>query len=512
LKKLIDHVGIEDAGSLIEYSTPAQLVAVLDESIWKNPRPGTPETFNPQEFLRWLEAMLDVSDEFAAERLQALSDELLVTAFSYYLELEDLNTEFRFSDPDQDHFLPGSFENVDCYGSITARPRFDDEWEILSPALNAMHMFDTDWLQSLLYRCLPGGQMWATRDAETAQADAAADHERNREQQGFITPISAQAFLQSAKDTPLAELAAFDAYDIDASDYFRRVTTAQEADLNDQSATRQRLDNQADGAAPNLPDDEEPIYDPAQLKALQDLVIAVELNDAEVSMKRLAGPKTSGPDFHPATMAIQQALGRLADSNQPGLEQCMQELSYLSNIIMMGASLGGQRFTEREAGTAVLATCNLGLEYCPDARIDREPGLVRFFQLGWNLIQQIPGTSVDALVEALESKTLTAQMGIRAWLVADLVKEFKGARFHADLALGRFDNIQDALHMMSLVLDDQACHALGLFVADFPRTVDSAPGSETQTRRFISSLQDLAFPVSFCSNIHMHLKQKAEQI
>ena len=71
LKTLIDRVGVEDAGTMIEFTTPMQLAEVLDEAVWTNPAPGTPEKFDPPEFFRWLEVMLDISDEFAVERLKA---------------------------------------------------------------------------------------------------------------------------------------------------------------------------------------------------------------------------------------------------------------------------------------------------------------------------------------------------------------------------------------------------------------------------------------------------------
>ena len=54
LNKLIEHVGLEDAGPLISYTTDRQLRSILDESLWASLAPGQPETHRPEEFIRWL--------------------------------------------------------------------------------------------------------------------------------------------------------------------------------------------------------------------------------------------------------------------------------------------------------------------------------------------------------------------------------------------------------------------------------------------------------------------------
>ncbi|HIG43208.1 MAG TPA: hypothetical protein EYQ14_22095 [Gammaproteobacteria bacterium] len=66
---LIDRIGVEDSATLIEFTTPGQLAEIIDETTWTNPIPGAPDEFDPVEFFRWLEVILEVGEDFVVERL-----------------------------------------------------------------------------------------------------------------------------------------------------------------------------------------------------------------------------------------------------------------------------------------------------------------------------------------------------------------------------------------------------------------------------------------------------------
>ena len=56
---------------------------------------------------------------------------------------------------------------------------------------------------------------------------------------------------------------------------------------------------------------------------------------------------------------VRVALGRL--QNQPEVfDARMDELTYLSNLIMVGVDSGGERLGSAEAANLVIATCTLG--------------------------------------------------------------------------------------------------------------------------------------------------------
>jgi hypothetical protein len=58
LGKLIDRIGLEDAGELVAMASTAQLERMFDDDLWKAARPGEDETFRPERFALWLNVML----------------------------------------------------------------------------------------------------------------------------------------------------------------------------------------------------------------------------------------------------------------------------------------------------------------------------------------------------------------------------------------------------------------------------------------------------------------------
>ena len=143
LRVFIQEVGIADSAELIAYSTLDQFVAVIDESVWSSPRPGSPERFVPEEFLDWIELILELGDEFTSDRLSAMDEDLLVTALSYNLEVANLN--LRVVDASEDR-QAGQLDAVSGMDSeivilideFELKPVYDDEWPVIEPALFAL--------------------------------------------------------------------------------------------------------------------------------------------------------------------------------------------------------------------------------------------------------------------------------------------------------------------------------------------------------------------------------------
>jgi hypothetical protein len=80
LGKLIDHVGLEDAGELVALATADQMRQVLDEDLWQSVRPGEDESFAPERFWVWIEVLLESGEELAARKLTELPEELVTLA------------------------------------------------------------------------------------------------------------------------------------------------------------------------------------------------------------------------------------------------------------------------------------------------------------------------------------------------------------------------------------------------------------------------------------------------
>src|SRR3954447_11972428 len=80
LGKLIDRIGLEDAGELIALATTAQLERVFDDDLWRAERAGGDETFQPERFALWLRVMLEAGEELLVQRLSELAQGLLALA------------------------------------------------------------------------------------------------------------------------------------------------------------------------------------------------------------------------------------------------------------------------------------------------------------------------------------------------------------------------------------------------------------------------------------------------
>jgi hypothetical protein len=69
LLRLIERVGLEDAGEIVALATTEQLERVFDEDLWQTDVPGEDERFDSGRFLVWLEVMLEAGDSFVAHKL-----------------------------------------------------------------------------------------------------------------------------------------------------------------------------------------------------------------------------------------------------------------------------------------------------------------------------------------------------------------------------------------------------------------------------------------------------------
>jgi len=79
----IQEMGVSDAGDLVALTTPAQVQAFLDLSLW------TRDLLDPDETDDWLEMLLELEDEDFIEKVRRLDPELLGTILRKYAEVYD---------------------------------------------------------------------------------------------------------------------------------------------------------------------------------------------------------------------------------------------------------------------------------------------------------------------------------------------------------------------------------------------------------------------------------------
>ncbi len=77
---LLRRVGLEDAGEIVALLSVEQLTELLDDVLWTAAAPGADEAFDPRRFVTWLEVMLESGEDFVADRLADLSEDLLAPA------------------------------------------------------------------------------------------------------------------------------------------------------------------------------------------------------------------------------------------------------------------------------------------------------------------------------------------------------------------------------------------------------------------------------------------------
>ena len=156
LARLVEKVGLEDAGEIVALATPTQLADVLDEDLWKSARPGEDERFDVDRFLVWLAVLREGGDELVAARLAELPEELVTLAFHRAVMVVSLDTlmeelgESDDADLTEKALADRLSEEIDVYQVIARRT---DGWDDVLAALLALDRDHHDLAMRVLARC-----------------------------------------------------------------------------------------------------------------------------------------------------------------------------------------------------------------------------------------------------------------------------------------------------------------------------------------------------------------------
>jgi hypothetical protein len=318
LLALIDHVGLEDAGEIVAMATVEQLERMFDDDLWRSPKPGEDERFDPARFGLWLEVMLEAGSTFAADRLAELDEGLVAVAFDAQLLVIDLDElVLTMIDPALEKALEnGPYLDFDQYRVIARRA---DGWDTLAAALTSLDERHPGVLRRVLERLCRASSEWIADNGglcnvltavEMLAEDAAADREDRRARAGHVSSASARAFLKlpsvearTILDEPRDAItrAYFREYGAPEAPGLQRVTTWFEEISSD--------------APPLLLEGKPPEPDTLLRRTL-------------------------------ATLDEEVAAGRL------------RELAYLSNVLLAGSP---RRMRPLEAAREALEVCNVGL-------------------------------------------------------------------------------------------------------------------------------------------------------
>jgi hypothetical protein len=228
-------------------------------------------------------------------------------------------------------------------------------------------------------------------DREQDMFDLSIDREGRREQQGFVAPAQARAFLQMARQSqPGADTTV--ATNPIAQAYFRSIATPPPADVA-VTGDVLRLPGAAD--LPPAPEDAA-----AAITAVADL-----LADAGVTQGQPRRLLEAAQGDAPRTARIQAYLQAACERDDRAGSTRTAELAYLANTLVAGCSIQRRPFTAREAADAVLAVCNLAIENRPGDVPDDflvAHDLVSVFQAGWTVLHRdVAMFAAERLIETL---------------------------------------------------------------------------------------------------------------
>ena len=522
LKRLIDHVGLHDAGDLIALTTTEQMRDIFEESLWETLVPGQAERLRPERFLEWLDVMLEAGAGFTAERLIELGDAFVVMNFQPLITVIDASVAVEHQEDGGCMcalcILSARDASFEVIGDYVVVGMHDDEWDTVRAALVEIDGEDAAFLQRVLAQCSTAPTMRSfSGQGQHILDDETYEREQRRERSGFVTPQMAAVFLKATRQTPLDDLVGQTGYDPVAQRYFEQLAAAA-ASAAAAAAERERTAAESDDAERS----DAGAITPVQMRALE-----AALADAEIISDRqpqlLAGPQNAR---EPA-LELQARLDRLQMSAPGVFAARLGELIFLANVLMAGSWYQGGRFTEAEAARAALACANLGLDLLlneeratsPSQRaqfvettLEDAPGIVRLFQVGWNLLQALPMRSAVSLLEALRSDHVRAQLKHKRWMLDEIETAVNDPDIFELIEQGEFADVADNLVLLSLVLDARACQCLKTLIADFPRFPQQLnlgferAQASTNESHYVSTLQQLNRIESFLQQLDRLLK------
>jgi hypothetical protein len=327
LSKLIDRIGLEDAGELVALATTEQLERVFDDDLWKAVRAGEDETFHPDRFAVWLEVMAEAGEAHLIRRLLELPQDLLALVVHRLVLVVDSNELAEaLSAPTYDaEELDRALENApyEEWEELRLIARAPSTWDVVWAALSSLDRDHHDTLRAIFDQCCAmtteyingnGGLYEVLTSSELLENDVAAAREDRRASQGFVSPADARGFLELARRGE-----ALETRDPLTRAYFRNLTPPTIA------------------VAPGAPS-----------PALERLV---ELIGDPKPLPALPPGSESEPGFSAAMRELRE--------RDPGVfAQRVAELGYLVNVMMAGSR---RALRPVEALEQVLRACEAGL-------------------------------------------------------------------------------------------------------------------------------------------------------
>lgn len=382
LHRLVQHRGLEACGALITAATPAQLNSLLDLELWHRTAAGRDERFDVGRFGEWLEALIDSGDSTAARTVAALDKDVVVAGLCRYVRVFDPGIFEPTAQSDDEavnrHDLMNSETSADVpeceVGGYLIRARRMDGWDAIIALCVALETGHHDDFHALMQACRRLSNSRPELDGfhdlplarEQHLNELSTNREQRRSRRGYATVGDARAFLQMARQRPLAS----DVVNPIAAAYFRAAD--EDAEVTPASdATRDTTSAMTDAAS---------------------IAAAIELlTEAGMVPERprlLLNAAQQEP--RAARLATLKRLMEFALHNdERAYIDRSRELAFLANTLLAGCSVQSRPFTPQEASDAAASVCNLGLECQSTPILDSflvDHGLVSAFETGWSTL------------------------------------------------------------------------------------------------------------------------------
>jgi hypothetical protein len=498
LTRLYETVGLHDAGSLMALTPPPLLARALDQAVWTEYRGRT--HLDADVFIDWLAVWLEEGEAFAARRLLALGEELLAVCLGAVLTVTDTNVAglHRWNQDDGDNDASGEVQPVPAGISIGIDrfeivPTQEDERDLLDTALQALWNEAPDLLLHLLERLtaddsrLDGeGLRYRVHD------DSAAARDAERERAGYVSGPAAAAFLGQVRVLGQEGIVELTDYDLESARHLGRLHGVGQSESGSWSpGAEARVSQSEEAPAEDELVGKHPKASPFERQASPpDAEVWALLAAAGVVEPAAAAALLTGPGNEPLT--LERRLEALGAGHPAAFGQAARELAYLANVLLT-LELPGPGGREDSARELALATTNLGLELLEVRGVlvdlHRPPGAVRAFLLGWSTLLDLPARLVAACEAALESPGVHRRLASRTWLhdaMRESLADLTGA-----VPQQRFDAAREALTLLSLALDADACRAAVHLLGMPPRFPALMEGGGKGASRWIRTEQDL---------------------
>jgi hypothetical protein len=365
LGKLIERIGLEDAGELVALASTAQLERIFDDDLWRAERAGGDETFRPERFALWLRVMLEAGDEALVQRLCELPHDLVALAVHRLVLVLDMDVleDLLSAEDEEAERIRRALEDsvVEEWEEFRLIARDADAWDDVWHALLALDRDHHERMRAILEQCClmtteyisgQGGLYQVLTADEMLDSDVAAARDDRRVAEGFVSPADARAFLELARRGEGG-----DGRDPIARAYLRGLD-AKPKEAQKIAAPRRR---DARGPTPARGRGTE-IADAADLRGLAALLQEADvIAPAARSLPALTAGDSRPAQAHLVAPLFERAMGDLRQRDLALFSERVRELGFLVNVWIVGGAHQGRRPRPVEALETVLRTCEAGM-------------------------------------------------------------------------------------------------------------------------------------------------------